>query len=631
MICGFDLETNGLNPFKEGAKILTAVAWQGEHKAIQCSHPTELYEKDTDWIEWVVEDPTNLIMGHNIGFDILWWETHVGPVRAQIFDTMVAQTLLDENLTPNSLDNLSQHYLGYQSDTMKTLRGSLEHLPIEDVLDYNVRDSKKSYELGMLLRDQIHAEGFDTLMAYQMQLLRTLVNMQKRGVRVDLSLLNSTVEDLQTELDAVEGYLQWQNLQDYMARGELEDGGPPEEEYWDEINLGSPKQVGEWLHEWRGLPAFETSEKTGLPKTGIDTLRKLKAMVSSEAGQVIDGILEYRKLAKLKGTYLEPFRDEHLCPDGKIHGSYHVGRSSYGGTVTGRLSSSKPNLQNIPQDKRVKNVFVPQEGWKLFEADYAQLEMRVAGYLSRDEGLLEAFRNGEDMHTSALARIEGVSYGEALESINSGDAVWKKKRTAVKTVNFSILYGAGPNTVQESLTNLGVSMGIGQVRRLMSDWRETFHHFAQWEEAVKFLIDRDDELVSELGRVRRFGVKQGLVSPGRAHRQGVNFLIQSFASEMTNLALINLEEAFSEVGCAEVLMTVHDSIVGHYDPNDWLEREVVKEAKHCMGQQVVDILKERFDLARLEDLYLEVDIETNLPCWGYEEQRDASTDGEKMD
>lgn len=588
MRLGFDIETNGLSAWADDARIVSAAA----HPELGAGWTEVYYHPDyfrqdpkTKKINKLLSEGWNTIYGHNLMFDVVWWEKHVGPVNACMFDTLVAQSLLDETFTPNSLHHLTVAYLGpddqYAEDDKKKRLTPLEQ-DVTWLMHYNHRDAKNSLLIGMELEEKLRREGKLPLMHALMRAQRTLCNMVGRGVHIDVDFLHD------------------HNIEYAGELGDLND-------FFDDldVNPGSPKQLVQLLYHDLNLPIMDTT-KTGQPSTATHVLEKLANVAGTEEQRTtLSKLLRHREVNKKISTYYQPVLDEHMAPDGRVHGQYHLGRSDWGGTVTGRLSSSRPNLQNIPRDPTVKGIYAPSPGMLMFDADYGQIEMRVAGFLSQDEKLLETFREGKDMHTSALANIYGKEYDEAVELVES-DPDWKARRTATKIVNFGILYGATPHTIHEQLRRMGTGMSVSEVTQLMKDWRTTYEGFARWEHAVKGIIERDRVITTDVGRTRHLDFQSGVT---RAHRQGVNFLIQSLAADITTLSLEHIEQRVTR---GNILMTVHDSVVGEHEP----EYDPTDDVIAAMTVDVLCTLRS-FDIDT-STLYLDVDVDTHLPRWGGE-------------
>jgi DNA polymerase I-like protein with 3'-5' exonuclease and polymerase domains len=604
---GFDIETNATSPW-EGEILSVALephVWLTTHHPDHGGHdyPPDNILLERDW-EGVV------ICGHNLFFDLQWWLHKEGYIwsRPMFWDTMVAQSILDENTHPNSLDNLCDMYLGgggYEPDAKKK-RMNLVDEPGEYVREYNLLDAKNSSKIAWLQHQKMDADQL-LLMGKLMKTLTTLVRMTVRGVTIDTEMCAERLKEMHARKEELEGILSTElmHLEEHDCAYE---GDVPDGDYLFPAMLSSPQQLVEALFTHMQLPVLERSKKTREPSTSGSAIQKALAFlpVDDERREVLARFIEWREVSKLAGTYLGPFLDTHVRSDGAIHGRYSLAKGPFGGTVTGRLSSREPNLQNVPRDGRVKDLFVPRAGLRLFEADYAQLEMRVAGYYSQDPKLLDIFKTGRDIHTGVLADLWEEDYEELAETLAAGDPSWKERRAAVKQVNFSILYGAAAPKVRELLSLLGVEMGEREVQEIMNRWRDTYAEFTKWESGVKSLVEEERELWTPLGRCRHL---QGM-GLQRAFRQGVNFLIQSFASDFMTLSLPIIDEELTRYP-GDLLLTVHDSVIGEYEHDAFDVEGLVRE---CMVDKLLEELREDFGVDTT-GLYLEVDVEDNKENW----------------
>jgi DNA polymerase-1 len=378
------------------------------------------------------------------------------------------------------------------------------------------------------------------------------------------------------------------------------------------FNFASSKQLGNLLYDVLEMPVLDYT-KTGAPSTSATTIRAL--MAKSRHGPVsawLKDILTYREKTKLNGTYLAPLVGKHLGTDKRIHTTYRMSRSTFkGGTVTGRLSSAKPNLQNIPRDVKVKGAFIPSDGKLLFEADYAQLEVRVAAWYSQEPRLLLAFEEGKDIHTTVLANINGVPYEDAIKFVKT-DKTWKENRTLIKRIVFGTMYGAGAKTIQSAVREMGVEVSIQKAQKTINKFFATYPDLKSWISETEQYIMANKMIETPFGRRRHLPYASKIDMRGFAQlRQGVNFMIQSLASDVTLTALRLLDERMTRIGgSSQVLLTVHDSIVGEHPPDvDGLAENI----EDIMTTQTNAFLAKTFDI---ETLPLKVDVSTHLERWG---------------
>lgn len=608
---GWDIETDRINAFEEGSTILTS-SWYG---AVSPTHQSISVVMDEEWDKWrydssatarrdgisLMDDPTVMLVGHNlIGFDVPWWQYHVGPIQAGLFDTQVAYSLLDETGENNSLVGLIEMFMpDYRflpvMKEMKKVRGSLRDHDAAQVLVYNTYDAQASLKLHFKLTDELVRRDLMDLFWFLMDVGKVLANMMTSGVNIDRFHLRNSRQTLSLQRDGNKRLFE-EIVADFIE---------------DEFNLNSTKQLGELLFGKLKMPVLDTT-KSGAPSTASATIKKLAAQAEdgSPVQHLLDALLTYRGANKLLNTYVDPLSGPMLDPKGKVHTTYHLAKSKFGGTVTGRLSSSKPNLQNIPRDKTVKGAFVPKGGWRMYEADYSQLELRVAAWYANEESMQQAFREGRDIHTQTLAEIKGVDYTTAVANVVSGK--WKEDRALIKRINFGILYGASAPKIAELAQDMGVKVTIRKAQQYVKKWYEVRPNLKDWIAATEDEIMANKRVMTPTGRIRR--LPQAGRSNGYAQgqlRQGVNFMIQSLASDITLAALRSVAQ--SSWDGHELLLTVHDSLVGQYNPMTWTADGLKELLRNQMIYGALGTLPTDEDLG---ELILDVDINTNLLRWG---------------
>lgn len=603
-LVGFDIETTGLRHDEDGAEILTAVAYT-PGTTISGVMGADFYHlfngaKDLHGAR---------LAGQNIlAFDNPWWIQHVAewPWSTEFFDTQIAQSLLDEECDDNSLLGNARRYVGDDPDIefmekMKGQRKSLAGLDLEEVVRYNKVDARVSYLVAeaqwMLLEEYELAQLFLSLM----DIGKTLSRMMARGVLVDKQWADQRLLESKLAADEHEEAVR------YMT--EMPD-----------LNVNSPKQLAELLFEELGMP-YVRKTKSGKPSTSSAALKELQSKSDDDdIDDFLGHILSYREHKKLIGTYYEPMRNKLTGKDGRVRTTYHMGHSKFGGTVTGRLSSSKPNLQNIPRSKSVKGMFIPSYGYTMYDADYSQIELRVAAWYAEEPSMMKAFAEGRDIHTATLSDMEGVSYEEAVERVESGE--WSEKRSNVKRVNFLILYGGGANTLVELSRDVGAEMNHRQAAKLMDSWYRARPELSQWIKETHLEAQIHGQLTTPFGRVRRLPEAAALgPEAARQLRQGVNFMVQSMASDIMLLALREVDMIDDHLGRRygpafhlyhRPLMTVHDSVIGEFHRNID-EDEQIEQLQEAMVARVNDRLLVEYNITGLP---LAVDITTGMIRWG---------------
>lgn len=622
-VVALDLETTGIAFDEKGAAILTS----GVHGSTEHHGPLSyaaLHDQTWDDAFWasnahlrkttrslvlgVPGAPKWTLVGHNlIGFDLPWliWNNYsVGDIH--IFDTQVAYSLIDETGESNSLLNLTKMFnpdLTESIEVMETgklVRASIREQPLGQVLEYQLHDAKATYALYEPLKQQLVNAGRWELFRFLMEIGKSLANMMARGVNIDVEwirthsfVMDEEQKKLATELKEILGDL------------------VPED-----FNINSTTQLSELLYTKLKMPVVQKT-KSGNPATSESAIRELNALAKrgSSVKDLFAALLKYRGNKKLLGTYMEPLVNKHRGASGKVHTQYHLGKSRFGGTVTGRLSSSKPNLQNIPRDIRVKGAFVPSAGRKLYEADYAQLELRVAAWYAQETSMLEAFAEGRDIHTQTLAEIKGVPYHRAHENVQLG--AWKEDRALIKRINFGILYGASAKKISELARDMGVEVSVGKATNYVKKWYEVRPNLRMWISDIEDEILHKYEVATPTGRVRHLPGASRMTGYGMGQlRQGVNFLIQSLASDITLAALRAVDDG--RLRDHTLLLTVHDSVVGEYNPRAWLEAEFVEEIQTLMTYEALSALPitDDWDRDEVMAIPLAVDVNLNLSRWG---------------
>ncbi len=470
-------------------------------------------------------------IGQDLKYDLHVLRRHGLPVEGWRLDTMVAAFLLDPDRTGFDLDGLARQYLGYATVPYAEVagRGSserrLDRVEIERVAEYAAQHADVTLRLAAVLEPRLQEAGLWHLYeTVDGPLLPVLAGMEARGIRVDVERLRRMSREMEASLEGLRRRI-------HSLAGTS-------------FNLDSPKQVREVLFDRLGLRSGRLTAKGGVPSTDARTLEDLAA------GHEIAGrILEYRELAKLKSTYVDSLPGL-LHPDtGRIHTCYHPT-----GAATGRLSSSEPNLQNIPArteaGRSIRSAFVAEPGAVFLASDYSQMELRVLAHLSGDPELVAAFESGEDIHRRTAARVFGVDAARVTDEM----------RRRAKAVNFGILYGM-------SVARLAREQGISraEAHRFIGTYFERFRGVADYIERVREAARRDGAVRTLFGRVRHFPQLRG--RPGRAVeeaalRAAVNATIQGTAADLMKLAMLRVEAALREAAPgAHMLLQVHDELL----------------------------------------------------------------------
>lgn len=541
-----DTETTGVDPMSARLIGISLSVDEGEGYYL----PIALKEGKELGIEFLktelqdlLEDESIKKVGQNIKFDFLLLLKHGIMMRGIVSDSMIAAYLLDPQKQRYSLDDLAKEYLDYSTihydDIVKQKDTTLLDYSIEDVVEYACEDSDIALRLVNRLEKQLAKENLLRLYReIEIPLLIVLGKMEKSGVRVDSGYLKRMSVEFAEELSMIEEEI-------YSFAGER-------------FNIRSPKQLSSILFEKLGLPVIKRT------KTGISTDESVLEELS-RTHTIARFLLRHRTLAKLKSTYVDNLPAMIHPETGRIHTSFNQTIAS-----TGRLSSSNPNLQNIPirekEGKAIRRAFIPEEEWLFVSADYSQIELRILASLSLDEALMQAFRDDRDVHAQTASLLFGVDRERVDEA----------QRQIAKTVNFSVIYGISP---------FGLSKRLGITKSEASSFIDTY--FSKYQ-GVKEYFDGVVSRVKEIGYVETLlGRKRsipGINSENRnifeaARRVAINTPIQGTAADLIKKAMVFIDREITERKMkSRMLIQVHDELVFE-SPRDECEllRDIVKE------------------------------------------------------
>ena len=467
-------------------------------------------------------------VGQNIKYDIIVLAQADIEVRGEPFDTMVAAHVLDSTRPTYKLDALAAELINHRCIPIEEVIGrgrsqtTMDAVPVETVAPYAAEDADVTLRLADVLAGQLADEGLADLMTkLEMPLLPVLVAMERAGVTVDPAALNRMSATLSVQADELRD-----RIIDLAGR---------------QFNPDSPKQLGEVLFEELGMPVLK-KKKTG-PSTDASVLSQL-AVEHELPGLVLD----YRKLMKLLGTYLKALGQRIHPRTGRVHTSFHQA-----GTATGRLSSSDPNLQNIPirteQGRQIRSAFIARDGAVLVSADYSQVELRVLAHLCQDPTLMAAFHAGQDIHRIVAAEVFAVSV----------DDVTPEQRSRAKGVNFGIIYGQ---------TAFGLSMALRIPRReaaeFITRYKQRFPLIDAFLQTCIEAAKANGYVETIFGRRRRIP-EIGARNPQRraqAERLAINSVVQGSAADLIKKAMINIDARIRHEGRpSRMLLQIHDELV----------------------------------------------------------------------
>ena len=496
----------------------------------------------------VYESPSILKIGQNIKYDMEVLMNYGVTLCGEMFDTMIAHYLLQPELRHN-MDYMAEVYLGYKTIHIDELIGpkgkgqkSMRDLDPKEVYEYAAEDADVTLKLKNILEPKLKEAGVWQLFTeVEMPLVQVLADMEVGGVRIDTGALKETSAMLTERMNAIEKEI-------YQLAGE-------------EFNIASPKQVGEILFGKMKIVEKPKKTKTGQYVTSEEVLQQLKGK-----NEIVGKILEHRGLKKLLGTYVDALPKLINPRTGHIHTSFNQTV-----TATGRLSSSDPNLQNIPvrgeDGKEIRKAFVPEEGCLFFSADYSQIELRVMAHLSGDENMQEAFREGYDIHAATAAKI----YHETMDSVT------RDQRTKAKRANFGIIYGI---TVFGLAERLDISRT--EATQLIDGYFATFPKVAEYMEQAKETARKLGYAETLLHRRRYLPdiTSHNATVRGFAERNAINAPIQGTAADIIKIAMVRIHRRFRDEHLrSKMILQVHDELnfSVYPDEKETVERIVLEE------------------------------------------------------
>nr|HPQ81329.1 DNA polymerase I [bacterium] len=544
-----DLETTSLDPMQ--AEIVGfALSWkQGEAAYIPVGHvATDLSGGDgqtgelfggrpvsgqlpcadaASAVSELLNDESILKVGQNLNYDFTILRRMGFEINGPAFDTMLASYVLNPS-EAHGLDAMAQKHLGHKTITYDDVTGrgksrkNFAEVPVKVASDYACEDADVTLRLKELFAPRIEEEGLsDLFYEMEMRLLPVLVDMQIAGMKVDSAKLAALEEDFSRRLSKLERRI-------FKEAGE-------------EFNVNSPKQLGEILFGKMKLPG-DKKTKTGF-STGQEILEELAG------SHALPGlVLEYRSLSKLKGTYVDALPALIDKKSGRIHTSFNQAVAA-----TGRLSSSDPNLQNIPvrseEGKKIREAFVAEDGFVLISADYSQIELRVLAHMSEDPALLGAFEKGDDVHAMTASGIFGVPTGKITE----------EQRSVGKTVNFATIYG---QTAFGLSKQLGID--VGEAAGYIENYFKKYPGVAAYREEVLARARREGRVDTLFGRRRFMPDMESANAMMRqmAERTAFNTVFQGTAADIIKLAMISIHDGLPRVSAeARVVLQVHDELI----------------------------------------------------------------------
>jgi DNA polymerase I len=529
-LISFDTETTGLDAHQAG---LVGMAFSVQpHEAWYVPVPQNREEalKLVEKFKPFLEDPQKTIVGQNIKYDATIMKWHGINMNGRFFDTMIAHYLCEPDQR-HKLDILTENYLDYKMVPIESLIGkgknqlTMRDVQLEKVKEYAGEDADLTLQLYTPFKKML--EDNELMQLYyniEEPLIKVLRDMEYEGVKVNAKFLNDYSHELEKIIENTEKHI-------YQLAGTS-------------FNISSPKQVGSVLFDKLKIPYRWKKTSTAQYSTDVEKLTELAG-----EHEIVNVILEYRKYTKLKSTYVDALPLLINEATGRIHSNFNQARAA-----TGRLSSENPNLQNIPirdeAGREIRKAFVPRnEDYILLAADYSQIELRLIAEMSKDQVMLDAFNSGGDFHKTTASKV----YGVPLEEVTG------EQRRNAKTVNFSIIYGAGATNLSRQL-----SISRSEATELISNYFKQFSGLKKYmDETVKFAREHG-YVTTLLGRKRslRDINSRNSLTAGNAERMAINTPVQGTAADMIKMAMISIQSAFKEVNLeSKMIMQVHDELV----------------------------------------------------------------------
>ena len=556
-ILSLDTETTSTNAID--AELVGLSFAVKEHEAFYVPIPEnrEEAQKRVDIFRPVYESEEILKVGQNLKYDLEVLRNYGIELKGKMWDTMIAHYLIQPELRHN-MDYMAEIYLHYQTIHIDELIGpkgknqrSMRELDPKDVYEYAAEDADITLQLKNKLEPELKKYGAEKLFyEIEMPLMPVLAEMEMNGVCLDTDSLAETSKQLTSRMNEIEQRI-------------YELAGQP-------FNIASPKQVGEILFDKLKIVEKAKKTKTGQYVTSEEVLQQLK-----NKHEIVADILEHRGLKKLIGTYIDALPKLINPHTGHIHTSFNQTI-----TATGRLSSSDPNLQNIPirgeDGKEIRKAFIPEPGCLFFSADYSQIELRVMAHLSNDDNMIEVFREGKDLHAATAANI----YKKPIEEVT------RDERTKSKRANFGIIYGITVFGLAERL-----DIDRAEAKQLIDGYFDTFPQVHDYMEKSKEIARQQGYVTTLFGRRRYLPDinSANSVVRGFAERNAINAPIQGTAADIIKVAMIRIFQRFKKEGIkSKMILQVHDELNFSVYPEEkeQVERIVLEEMQGAFDMKV---------------------------------------------
>lgn len=547
-----DTETTSINPML-AELVGISISWSNlsafylPFKAPEGEETLSL--KELEWLKPIIEDRSITKTGQNIKYDSIVLRRHGVNLQGVKFDSLIASSLISAHLRGHDLDTLAGRYLGLEKIPTKDILGTgkkeitMDQADLAKVSEYACEDADVTLRLENALSSKMGEEEKVLMREVELPLAKVLENMQFTGIRLDESILKKQSAEL-------EKLLEFLTAQIYELAGE-------------EFNIASPKQLGVILFEKLDLPIIKKT------KTGFSTAEGVLTELAAQGHELPKRILDFRQYTKLKNTYIDAL-PKMLNPEtGRIHTTF-----SQTTTATGRLSSSSPNLQNIPvrseKGRAIRAAFIPENGWKMLASDYSQVELRMLAHFSGDKVLQKAFAEDRDIHIVAAANVHGI-----LE-----EEVTPEQRQAAKAVNFGIVYGQTAHGLSQT-----TDLTRNQAQMFIDSYFEQFPSVKDFINATIEQAHKDGGVRTMLGRWRKIPELSASKKPDRerGEREAVNTLLQGSAADLIKRAMLNLSNSMPTITPqARMLLQIHDELVFECPPEELdALRELVRGEMEC--------------------------------------------------
>ena len=554
-IFSLDTETTGTEPM--AAELVGMSFSYEENKAFYVPVPPnrEEAQKIVNIFKPLFEDEKAIKVGQNIKYDMIVLANYGVTIKGKLFDTMIAHYVLQPELH-HGMDYLAEVYLKYDTIKIEELIGAkgknqrnMRDLSPTDIYKYACEDADVTLKLKNILEKELETNNVKELFEeIEMPLVPVLAYMERNGVRIDTDALKETSKHFTVRMREIEEEI-------YQLAGM-------------EFNVSSPKQVGEILFDRLKIVEKAKKTKTGQYVTSEEVLESLKGK-----HQIVEKILDYRGLKKLLSTYIDSLPELINPKTGRIHTSFNQTV-----TATGRLSSSNPNLQNIPirneDGKEIRKAFIPDDGCEFFSADYSQIELRIMAHLSGDENMIEAFREEQDIHAATAAKIYKTDISQ----------VTREQRSKAKTANFGIIYGISVFGLAERL-----NVDRKEAKELIDGYFENYPKVkAYMDESIK--VARDKGYIETIFKRKRYLPdinSRNAVVRGYAERNAINAPIQGSAADIIKVAMARIYKRFMEEGLkSKMILQVHDE----------LNFSVLREEKEKVQQIVISEMEAAYKM-----------------------------------